>query len=111
MLIKKIIVTSIFFIATNATAALENVIEALATLKQAPYGFCCVNMGITDADKADFNTLTITKTVWLDHCSIDPLSIDAIEQFLHTMGNNDTELVKRVAYRIVTIIDTIMKAS
>ncbi len=91
--------------------------DALNELKQNPYGFCFVDIGVTSSDLADFNSIDIQGDRFLqgEHFYQQFGDLDQVENgtihFLHEIGDNSEDLVKRVASRITAITNEVMKAS
>ena len=85
--------------------------SAIEGLVESRYGFSLVDVGITPQDLADFDQIAIASKQDYNRCGeLDKLEGETAV-FLSEIGNNDPQIIRRVAYRIGQIAKQILAAS
>lgn len=81
------------------------------SLKDNPYGFYFFDIGITEQDLADFNSLDVQAEKFYHQFGELSNTERGIADFLSKIGENDENLVLRVASRLTQITNQFMASS
>lgn len=84
---------------------------AIEQMVESRYGFSLVDLGIETQDLADFDQIAIDRNQNYNRCKEFDRLEDDLNFFLAEVGNNELEVVRKVASSINKIVHQILEAS